>query len=1150
MTCARNLVGVGPFAAVKHISAAVAADGVVTVIAGDHIGQVVADHVERRIAEQGDGGDARAEREDIAGIVRTALDAQIVVRDRQRLAGHRADQVDPVAVGCIRMRILDGVIGADKEVVLVEQLHILGHVEGLAIDLQELDIGLGGIDRTGHRVGDLRRAVRLDRDRVGGTGVVDDIGVDVVTAVEHIIARTGDEPVIAAIAVEDHAVVARQGRGIDLVGIRAAVQGDGARVEIGAGENAGNHEIVVPAERVDVDVVNVGEFGNDLGRVQTVGPRDDDLGRIGRQDFRKPAFQRHPRIEVRDRLDEEGFVAVGTVDHEGVGVRRRVGSRAAVNRVASVSDIPGDRVVAGTAIDGVVVRTAVELVVTAASEEHVVTGAAVQRVATCVPGRGHAVVADQDVVLVAAVERVGILEADEDRSLAVHSVEHIRSVGAAHKCEGAFREGELLDIREHLGLSVAIRTGVLDKGVGRIALEGVILDGSGKDRRVGARAAVKVVVAFAADEDVVTLAAVKDIDARAACDQVVTACAGDGLCNRRAVDDGIEDQAVIREQRVARIADIDRHRVGQGDAGQVDRPVCRACVERARISRHIRRRSIRIVDGRVDIGGVTPPGCHGAAEAAQRQARQIGVALDVDADLGERAVNLDVVDDHRADRRHDVIVGLFEAGDLDAGIRGAGEVVDRDVLDRRVAAILEQHDVAVAIARAIAIVGEIRTVDGDLADATFLAVDEHAMLGVAGERRIEDLQMADCNRAAGADTGCAALETDAVDRHRARTDVADQRDTRTARRIDDDAGCAARADERHSHVDLDALEIGTRSNQDDVTRIRRIDSCLDGLVAPGTDNAHGLGCSTVVEDQNFHLADLVDSVRAIDGEARDAAEADIEIAEANVVVGERSREQRGIDIAVGRTGAIVAEQHVVAAIAPQCVVTAEGADELRVVLAGQRLASIVALQRHRVVGQRRGGAAGHSDIVELRRIGEVDVAGDAVEVDRGSKDNAVRIDRHVGHGQPVDIVVVEDADRLVAIGAVDGHVIERNRSHGTGVAAELDAGIGAVDAVPVAGQLQAAEAGIAGILEEHDVAGAAAGSRSVAVVAEVGIGDLGVANRRAVDLDAVVGRPRDLGVLDLQRPERHITECLDAGARRIGDHEAVDQHGRARAEIS
>ena len=179
---------------------------------------------------------------------------------------------------------------------------------------------------------------------------------------------------------------------------------------------------------------------------------------------------------------------------------------------------------------------------------------------------------------------------------------------------------------------------------------------------------------------------------------------------------------------MGRVRYIDCGRIDQGDAREVDGSISSNRVECAGVAGNVRCRSGRVIDGGVDVGAVAPSCSHRPGQAAQREAVEVGVALDVDADLGKGAVHFDRVDDHGADRIVDIVIGLLEPGDLDRGVGSSGRVVDGHVLDRGVAAILEQHDVAIAVADAIAVVGEARAFDGDLADAARLAVHEHAVL--------------------------------------------------------------------------------------------------------------------------------------------------------------------------------------------------------------------------------------------------------------------------------------------------------------------------------------------------------------------------------------------------------------------------------------
>ena len=941
MTGTGHLIGIRAFSAIERIAAAIAANDVCAIIAVDHIGRVVADDIERCIAEQRHSCNGATQGEGVADVFRLALNLEVVLGDGQRLAGDGSEQVDPVARAGARIvvRKLQRGKGANQRVARVKNVNRQRHVNHGPTNVEELDIGLGGIDRTAHGIGDGHRSVDCNGNAVIGECAGRDVGVDAVTAVEDIAARTGREGVVPVTAIEDHTMITGDGRGIDLVVAGPAVDGDGRgikrrgrviasdgnavtirsqiednvldfvdpngfravrdknvvrhrcndigsrgdrhrEVSLGAthivddqGVSAGQQSAfgaaidgILAITDTPIDDVVAGPATDDVvaasacERVVTISTNERIIGVAARERITVVEAEQQSALTVRgdkriaaivpalegesafgefELLDIRGHLgltvavraAVGDkrecrvvlegVVSDGPGEDRRIGACTAAKIViASAADQP---VIVVAAKEKIVACTAVERVVAVATNERIVCVAACQRiivveanqqgtlpvrrgkrVVTVVAAlqsesafgelklldiRGHlgltvavraavgdkregrivleavvqqgagedrrvgactaakiviagaadqpviAVATEQDIIAGPAIERIVVVasnkriirittceavsagETDQQSTLPVRSGQSVRTVMAALQGECAFAELVLLDIGEHLGLTVPIRTAVGDKREGRIVLEAVVSDGPGEHGGVYIRAAPQLVVAGAADQYVVTVAAIDDIVTRAAGQQICAIGAGDRLGDRCAVDDGVQDDAVIRIKRVSRVRYIDCGRVDQRHTRKVDSAIGADGIETG-----------EVVDGRVDIGAVAPARGHRSGQAAQRETAEVGVALDVDAHLGECTVHFDRVDDHRPDRIVDIIGGLFESGDLDRRVGSSDGVVDGHVLDRGVAAILEQHDVAIAVAGAIAVVGEARAFDGDLADAVRLAVHEHAVL--------------------------------------------------------------------------------------------------------------------------------------------------------------------------------------------------------------------------------------------------------------------------------------------------------------------------------------------------------------------------------------------------------------------------------------
>ena len=583
---------------------------------------------------------------------------------------------------------------------------------------------------------------------------------------------------------------------------------------------------------------------------------------------------------------------------------------------------------------------------------------------------------------------------------------------------------------------------------------------------------------------------------------------------------------------MGRIGNIDCRRVDQRDTREVDSAIGTGGVETG-----------KIVDGRVDIGAIAPSGSHRAGYAAQGEARQVGVALNVDADLGECTVHFDRVDDHRPDRIVDIIGGLFEPGDLDRRVGCAGCIVDGDVLDRRVAAILEQHDVAIAIAAAVAIVGEARSRNRDLSDAVRLAVDEHAVLRIAAERGVQDLQMTERYRPGGRHAVGAALEADPVDRHGAGSDIAGHGEARAARRIDDDACRAAHSDQRDCLIDDHVFGIDAFRDQDGVAIHGRIDCVLDGGETAIADQQEATRCSPhrIRAFDNLHAGQRVGAFTeavGIDLPARDAGTVGIGIRDGAEVP------DRQLAIVDGGIRAAAADQRVVAGAALERVIAdlargaaswLVGAIELVVtvaaakrvvaalahdpVIAGcagdglidRRLAGLVALD-FRVdirTGRQRDGEARHVDLQVC----------DAVDVEQRPPvaDSARQVE--VGDGKTVDLAEVEDRNRVLVIGPGNRHVIEhdgadvRRGERCRGVAAAIVHVTGDFDGIvgPVvlgrgrrcALERHALKQGIALVAKQLDV------GRALVVVLEAVVGEIRVHNFQRSD----AGNDRRIAVI-------------------------------------
>jgi len=107
--------------------------------------------------------------------------------------------------------------------------------------------------------------------------------------------------------------------------------------------------------------------------------------------------------------------------------------------------------------------------------------------------------------------------------------------------------------------------------------------------------------------------------------------------------------------------DVDRDVVRHRDVREVDgvgpQRVCRGDVEESGLARDSGRRAGGLVGGRVDRQRPAPAGVAGevVAVALEAQAVEIGVALDIDQDLGIAAGDVDVAEHHVADRMGDVI---------------------------------------------------------------------------------------------------------------------------------------------------------------------------------------------------------------------------------------------------------------------------------------------------------------------------------------------------------------------------------------------------------------------------------------------------------------------------------------------------------------
>ena len=202
-----DLVGVGAFAALETVIALAANDPVITVIAVDHIGRVVADDIERCIAEQRHRCNGAAKGEGVAGVFRLALDLEVVLGDGQRLAGDGSEQVDPVARAGARIvvRKLQRGKGANQRVARVKNVNRQRHVDHGPANVEELDIGVSGIDCTACRIGYRHGSVGCDGNGVIRKCAIDHIGVRACAAVEDVAADTGGEGVVAVIAVEINA---------------------------------------------------------------------------------------------------------------------------------------------------------------------------------------------------------------------------------------------------------------------------------------------------------------------------------------------------------------------------------------------------------------------------------------------------------------------------------------------------------------------------------------------------------------------------------------------------------------------------------------------------------------------------------------------------------------------------------------------------------------------------------------------------------------------------------------------------------------------------------------------------------------------------------------------------------------------------------
>ena len=573
---------------------------------------------DRVVAAVGAEDDAvgRGQRRDVDGVVaHGAVNGDGT--EVQAGAGEVAEHRDGVVPGRPLVRAA-AVVGGDIQRVDGDLLDVveLGHHRGRRADGagdHDLRRRCEGRPERGGKVGVLPGGQRVNAEGLRRGDAVQDVGVgaraavDAVTPVDAelgdlVIARAAVDDVVAAVPV--HGVVGEK-RGVGAVGDIVAgcaveVQSDQGRAgEIVSDDAGGSGEhllrVALAVGEADAGPEDRADLGLARGEALPRGAGDGVPGHaVSCQDL--PAEREGPKaVRVRDagRGDAEGQ-ALGR-RHEPVG-RGRIDDDRGPGRLDvdlyslhvlqlgdddASADHHGLRVVAEAQgrelgarrgepqlLDG---KRAVE------HPEDVVAGAAVDEIAPVAGTPGDGVVParrEDEVVPRPTRERLARRGADHD----VHG----GRAGRTNGVDVGLADLEQLDLRESVA-SVALHAQVVgDRDDGAGALEGVGLDRSGDDGRVGAAITIKGVVAVAAGELVVAGPALEPVVARPADQDVI---------------------AVVADQDVVAIATVDTV-VSVAAVNGVDAGIALDVVVAVQAEDHVRcRRSGHVVvPGRADEG--------------------------------------------------------------------------------------------------------------------------------------------------------------------------------------------------------------------------------------------------------------------------------------------------------------------------------------------------------------------------------------------------------------------------------------------------------------------------------------------------------------------------------------------------------------------
>ncbi len=588
-------------AAIQHVIAAIADDGVGIVIAGPvdigrpGQGQIFKIPVNRKIEGH-----------------RTLDQIYAIARFRHDIA-NGIDDIDVAAIAAVHYIVagaaIEGIGVESTNDDVVERIPRAAEVCRGASQGQVFEIGAERIAHGAqHRVGAF---VRILDDVV--RRAVHDIGViagpalqrvDTGAAIKRIIAAIAGNDVIAGIAgavdircsgqrqifdaahrrkIEGHRTLdkvdARRignavGRAVDDIGIiaGAALQriDAAAAIQNVVAEAAGDDVVVAVAGEGPIDAAGEGEIldadeiaGLIVNRRQGVGLDHDRIAGIG-------------IALLVDRIQGIGE-AIGIV---AVAALQQIGSRAADQSI--VAGITFDPIVAGTAVEIIVARAADQMVVAAAALDLVVIGAAIdevvlrpaiQRVVAGTAKNGVvAGAAEQNVVeveagnlIVAAKPVISIDDIDAGRIVIVAD-EDIRIRRADFQAQDNF------DIeRVQLGIGIAAAGDIVGGAGKKNHIVGAAGIGAGKFiaeriqvidivavatiEKIVARAAQQGIVAGAALQIIVTSAAIQRVIARTAGKRIVAGITGEGPILRSCID-RILNAGIIRE-----IAHDRRHRI-------------------------------------------------------------------------------------------------------------------------------------------------------------------------------------------------------------------------------------------------------------------------------------------------------------------------------------------------------------------------------------------------------------------------------------------------------------------------------------------------------------------------------------------------------------------------------------------------------------